>query len=141
MVSHITWDQEVNLPVVPARQCVCRARIPGRCAAGTPPGLLALCVPATGPARCTSPCPRPRAQGWVWVRSIRSIVPAPLACCHRHSQEYAHAEGAGAAAPQSLLCPHHPQGKGPVRVPTPRGPACSPSRPPPGRGPEPQRLL
>lgn len=39
-MSHVTWDLEVNLPIVPASQCVSREQIPGRCA---PRHLLGWC--------------------------------------------------------------------------------------------------
>lgn len=32
MMSHVTLDQEVNLPIVPTSQCVFRVQTPGRCA-------------------------------------------------------------------------------------------------------------
>lgn len=104
MMSHVTWDLEVNLLIVPASQCASRAQIPGRCA---PRHLLGCCH------HCE---PRPQRPG------AKSLLPqGSRQCCCGAQRVASTASALLLAAPVNVpkgwahscwACPQQLQGKG-----------------------------
>lgn len=109
MMSHVTWDLEVNLPIVPTSQCVSRVQIPGRCA---PRHLLGCCH------HC-----EPRPQG---CPGDKSLFPQKSSqCCSGAHRMEPTVPALWAAAPDGAVnvhkglgpqscwaCPQQLQGKG-----------------------------